>query len=131
MQQKLGEIELLIGASKTLLYGLAERWERNAAMQHRLDREVSITKHTVSHNAIRIGELAMGIVGGHSLSRDLPLERYFRDLQCSLFNPPQDDMVLATLAQDATARQRAGRQAAAAHPSASATAAASEEAVAI
>lgn len=110
VQQKLGEIELLIGVSKTLLYGLAERWERNPALQHRLEREVSITKLTVTRNAMRIGELAMGIVGGHSLSRELPLERFFRDLQCSQFNPPQDDVVLANLAQDATARQRAQSQ---------------------
>lgn len=107
VQQKLGEIKLLIGSSKTLLYGLAERWERHAAIQHRLHHEVAIAKYTVTNNAIRIVELAMGIVGGHALSKDLPLERYFRDVQCALYNPPQDDMVLANLAQDATARQRA------------------------
>lgn len=110
VQQKLGEIELLIGASKTLLYGLAERWERQDAIKHLLDSEVAITKHMVTNQAIRIVELAMGIVGGHALSKDLPLERYFRDVQCGLYNPPQDDMVIANLARDATTRQRTRRE---------------------
>ncbi len=111
VQQKLGEIELLIGAAKTQLYGLAERWERHDAIKHRLNHEVAITKHQVGNHAIRIVELAMGIVGGHALSKDLPLERYFRDVQCGRYNPPQDDMVLANLAKSATAALRASRQA--------------------
>jgi len=111
VQQKLGEIELLIGASKTQLYGLAERWERHDAIKHRLDNEVAITKQMVTKQAIRIVELAMGIVGGHALSKDLPLERYFRDVQCGLYNPPQHDMVIANLAKSATEKLRASRQA--------------------
>jgi len=106
IQHKLGELELLLGASKTLLYGLAERWERHPAIQHRVDDEVAITKYTVTNNAVRIVELALSIVGGHGLSRDFPLERYFRDVQCGLYNPPQNDMVLTHLAQAATTRQR-------------------------
>lgn len=121
VQQKLGEIELLIGASKTLLYGLAERWERHDAIKHRLDHEVAITKQMVTNQAIRIVELAMGIVGGHALSKDLPLERYFRDVQCGRYNPPQDDMVLANLAKSATAALRASRQAEAATAATTAT----------
>lgn len=109
VQHKLGEIELLLGASKTLLYGLAERWEWHDAIQHRLDKEVAITKVTVTQNAIRVVELAMGIVGGHALSRDLPLERYFRDVQCGPHNPPQADAVLAQLAKEATASHRANK----------------------
>jgi alkylation response protein AidB-like acyl-CoA dehydrogenase len=118
VQHKLGELELLLGASKTLLYGLAERWERHSEIQHRVDNEVATTKYTVTNNAVRIVELALSIVGGHGLSRDFPLERYFRDVQCGLFNPPQNDMVLTNLAQAATARQRArpARNAAPAQP---------------
>lgn len=114
VQHKLGEIELLLGASKTLLYGLVERWDRHDSIKHRLDKEVGITKVTVTRNAIRVVELAMGIVGGHALSRGLPLERYFRDVQCALYNPPQDDTVLALLAKDATTRHRAAAEASAA-----------------
>lgn len=101
VQQRLGEIELLLGASKTLLYGLVERWERHPHLQAEFGDEVAITKVTVSRNALRVVELAMAIVGGHSLSRDLPLERYLRDVQCAQFNPPQEDTVVASLAKAA------------------------------
>jgi len=107
VQQKLGEIELLLGAAKTLLYGLVERWDRHDDIKGRLDHEVAITKVTVTQNAIRAVELAVSIVGGHALSRSLPLERYFRDVQCGPHNPPQADAVLAQLARDATTRYRA------------------------
>lgn len=106
VQQKLGEIELLLGSAKTLLYGLVERWDRHEDIRHRLDKEVAITKVTVTQNAVRAVELAVAIVGGHALSRGLPLERYFRDVQCGPHNPPQADAVLAQLAKDATTRQR-------------------------
>src|SRR5450830_407878 len=101
VQQRLGEIELLLGASKTLLYGLVERWERHPHLQGEFGDEVAITKVTASRNALRVVELAMAIVGGHSLSRDLPLERYLRDVQCAQFNPPQEDTVVASLAKAA------------------------------
>lgn len=102
VQQKLGEIEYQIGVAKNLLYGLAERWEQYPAIRHRLDNEVGIVKTLVTNHAANVVDLAMKIVGGHSLSRDLPLERLLRDVRCGLFNPPQDDMVLARLAQEAT-----------------------------
>lgn len=106
VQQKLGEIEFRLGASKNLLYGLAERWEQNHAIRHRLDKDVGIVKSSVTRQAIEVVDLAMSIVGGHSLSRSWPLERYFRDVRCGLFNPPNDDVVLGQLAQDGTRCQR-------------------------
>lgn len=107
VQHKIGEIEILVGTSKALLYGLAERWDRHDALKDRLGSEVAITKYAVTNNAIRIVELAMQIAGGHALSRDLPLERYFRDVQCGLYNPPHNDMVIDRVAKEAIARQRA------------------------
>lgn len=106
VQQKIGEMEALIGSAKIILYGLAERWERYEHLRHRLEKEVAIAKHTVTNQAIRAVELAMSIVGGHALNKHMPLERYFRDVQCGLYNPPQDDMVLALLAKEATASYR-------------------------
>jgi len=102
VQQKLGEIEYQIGVAKNLLYGLADRWEQHHGMRDRLDNEVGIVKSVVTNHAANVVDLAMKIVGGHSLSRDLPLERLLRDVRCGLFNPPQDDMVLSRLAQEAT-----------------------------
>lgn len=107
VQHKIGEIEILVSTSKALLYGLAERWDRHDALKDKLGSEVAITKYAVTNNAIRIVELAMQIAGGHALSRDLPLERYFRDVQCGLYNPPHNDMVIERVAKEAITRQRA------------------------
>lgn len=112
VQARLGEIELLLGAARTQLFGLAERWERHPALQERLHDEVAITKVVVGRHALQAAQLAGEIVGGHSLQRHQPIERLLRDVQCHRFNPPQADTVVAGLARDATRAWRA------AHPSA-------------
>lgn len=101
VQQKIGEMEILIAVSRGLLYGLAEKWDANKDVQDKLTHEVAVTKYTVCNNAIKIVELAMSIAGGHSLSKSLPLERYFRDVQCGAYNPPLNDMVLNNIATSA------------------------------
>lgn len=101
VQQKLGEIEILITVSRALLYGTAEKWDQNVLLRDQLKNEVAITKYTVCNNAVEIVSLAMKIAGGHSISKDLPLERYFRDVQCGLFNPPLNDMVVGQVANSA------------------------------
>lgn len=116
VQARLGEIELLLGAARAQLYGLAERWERNPALQERLHDEVAITKVMVGRHALRVVELACEIVGGHSLSRRLPLERLLRDVQCLRYNPPQADTVVDGLARSATTAWRAAKAAAAERP---------------
>lgn len=95
VRQKIGEMEILISVSRSLLYGLAEKWDNNLQVRDRLSNEVAITKYTICNHAIKIVGLAMSIAGGHSLSLDLPLERYFRDVQCGAFNPPLNDMVVS------------------------------------
>ena len=110
MQQKIGEMEILIAAARGLLYGLAEKWDRDEAVQDQLSQEVAITKYTVCNHAVKIVELAMSIAGGHSLSKDLPLERYFRDVQCGLYNPPLNDMVVSAVATAAIKGYRDTKQ---------------------
>ncbi len=95
VQQKIGEIEILITNSRSLLYGLAEKWDNNVELRDKLGNEVAITKYTICNQAKKVVELAMSIAGGHALSKDLPLERYFRDVQCGAYNPPLNDMVVS------------------------------------
>ena len=106
VQQKIGEIEILINVSRSLLYGLAEKWDNNVQVRDKLDNEVAITKYTICNHAKKVVELAMSIAGGHSLSKDLPLERYFRDVQCGAFNPPLNDMVVSLASTSAITNYR-------------------------
>ncbi|MED1469840.1 acyl-CoA dehydrogenase family protein [Bacillus salipaludis] len=106
VKQKIGEIDMLLSVSRTLLYSLAEKWDENIDLRDKLKNEVSIAKYMVTNNAIKIVELAMSIAGGHSISKDFPLERYFRDVQCGLYNPPHNDMVISQIATSALEEYR-------------------------
>ncbi len=101
VKQKIGEIGILISSSKFLLYSLAEKWDNHVNLREELTDEVSIAKYTITNNAIKIVELAISIAGGHALSKDFPLERYFRDVQCGLYNPPHNDMIISQIAGSA------------------------------
>ena len=46
------------------------------------------------------------MAGGFSLTRTLPLKRYFRDARAGLFNPPQDDLALGHVGRAALAARR-------------------------
>lgn len=106
VRHKIGEIDVLLTVSRTLLYALAEKWDQNVELRDKLADDVAIAKYTVTNNAVRIVELAMSIAGGHSLSKDLPLERYFRDVQCGLYNPPLNDMVIHQIGSSAIEQYR-------------------------
>jgi len=106
VKQKIGEIDIQLHVARSLLFSLAEKWDNNVHLRDKLSKEVAITKHTVCNNAIKIVELAMHIAGGNALSKDLPLERYFRDVQCGLYNPPLPDIVINQVASSALENYR-------------------------
>lgn len=99
IQQKAGEIEVLYHTSRRILYSLASQVEYEPQKKDSLSNEVSIAKHFIVNNAIEIVTKAMKIVGGRSLSKDNKLERLFRDVQCGLYNPPLDDVVITQLSK--------------------------------
>ncbi|MCC3375265.1 acyl-CoA dehydrogenase family protein [Cohnella sp. REN36] len=101
VRQSFGEIEIELRTARTLLYTAADRWDREIADRPALKPELGLAKHVATNGAIRIVDLAMRIVGGASLSRRLPLERYYRDVRAGLHNPPMDSAVLQMLASAA------------------------------
>ncbi|MFC9539272.1 acyl-CoA dehydrogenase family protein [Lysinibacillus sp. NPDC056959] len=99
VQQKIGEIEILYQTARRTLYSIAAQVEHNPAIKDQLSEDVSIAKYVISNNAIDIVTKAMQVVGGRSLSKTSKLQRLFRDVQCSRFNPPADDVVITQLAK--------------------------------
>ncbi|MEB2299909.1 acyl-CoA/acyl-ACP dehydrogenase [Lysinibacillus xylanilyticus] len=99
VQQKIGEIEILYQTARRTLYSIAAQVEQNPAIKDQLSEDVSIAKYVICNNAIDIVTKAMQVVGGRSLSKTSKLQRLFRDVQCSRFNPPADDVVIAQLAK--------------------------------
>jgi alkylation response protein AidB-like acyl-CoA dehydrogenase len=65
-----------------------------------IDR-VAVAKVETLNACIEAVELAMRVVGGVSLQRSRPLERYFRDVRAPLHNPPLEDRALEQLARRA------------------------------
>ncbi|ACT00532.1 acyl-CoA dehydrogenase family protein [Paenibacillus sp. JDR-2] len=101
VQHSIGQMELELRTAHTMLYSIAERWDRETENRPALKADLGLAKYVATNNAIKIVDLAMRIVGGTSLSRQLPLERYYRDVRAGLHNPPMDNVVIQNLAATA------------------------------
>ncbi|GBG12381.1 acyl-CoA dehydrogenase [Paenibacillus agaridevorans] len=101
VQASIGEMELALRSARTVLFAAADRWDKEPDNRPALKPELGLAKHVTTNNAIRVVDLAMRIVGGSSLSRSLPLERYYRDVRAGLHNPPMDGTVIQNLASSA------------------------------
>lgn len=91
VQQTVGEIEALLWANDALLGDLARRTDAGTPPA---PAESGLVKFNVTGNAVRAVELALQLTGNHGLSRKNPLERHWRDVQCSRIHTPQNDSIL-------------------------------------
>ncbi len=99
VRNKLGQIELLLLSARTLMYDLAARWDAaGEADRPTLRTQLGAVKVQATNAAMQVVDLAMRVVGARSLWRDLPLERYYRDVRAGLHNPPMEDVVFTSLA---------------------------------
>lgn len=102
VRQTIGEMEIELRTSRSLLYAAADRWDRSKPDERpALRPELGLAKYVVTNGALRIVDLAMRIVGAASLERSRPLERYYRDVRAGLHNPPMDSSVIQLLANAA------------------------------
>jgi alkylation response protein AidB-like acyl-CoA dehydrogenase len=101
VQHRVAELELLYWQARTVLYDVAGRWVTQPEARPGMAWEAAAAKYVVTNNVIRITDLAMRIVGSAGLSRNLPLERYFRDARAALGHPPMDDVALTIIGKHA------------------------------
>ncbi|MCY3897941.1 MAG: acyl-CoA/acyl-ACP dehydrogenase [Caldilineaceae bacterium] len=104
IQRRLGQAELLLLQARALLYNTARDWDQFEARRDELTPAVIATKFTVTNNAIEAVDHAVRVVGGASMSRSLPLERYLRDVRPGLFHPLNDDQALTIFGRNALKR---------------------------
>ncbi|PAE30825.1 acyl-CoA dehydrogenase family protein [Oceanobacillus profundus] len=98
IKQKLGEMELAVLESEHFLYSVARKWDENGdTIRQTMGPELGAVKLSVVNKAIHIVDLAMRVVGARSLSKQNPLQRYYRDVRAGLHNPPMDDMTIMQL----------------------------------
>lgn len=103
VKEQIGRMELALLPARTLLFTLAQRWDEEPEQRASLTPSVAACKVAVVEAAMAVVDLAMRLAGGSSLSRRLPLERYYRDVRAGLHNPPMEDVALAQLAAQALA----------------------------
>jgi alkylation response protein AidB-like acyl-CoA dehydrogenase len=107
VQQKIGRLQTTVDAARALLYDTARRWSRQPAQRPQLGAATAAAKFHVTHAACEVTAAALDIAGGFSLTRRLPLERYFRDARGGLYQPLQDDLALQAIGRQALARRAA------------------------
>ena len=101
VRTRIAAIDLLLQRSRALVADAAAAWETQRAEGMRpLDR-VAVAKVDALNNCIEAVDLAMRVVGGVSLQKRRPIERYYRDVRAGLHNPPLEDRALEQLARSA------------------------------
>ena len=104
IQSRLGRAELLLTQARALVYGVARDWSELPERRAALSPLVVATKVTATNNAIDAVDNCMRVVGGSSMNRALPLERYFRDVRPGIFHPLNDDQALSMFGRIALQR---------------------------
>lgn len=79
IQQKIADMKTRIEASRLLIYSAALAKTRSAQTGERYSTEASMAKLFASETAMFVTHQALQIHGGMGYSKELPLERYFRD----------------------------------------------------
>jgi alkylation response protein AidB-like acyl-CoA dehydrogenase len=107
IQQAIGRIQIELDAARAVLHETAHAWVEHPDLRPALAHRVAAAKYLATNAACSASEQALRVAGGFSLTRALPLERYFRDARAGLFHPPQDDLALAQIGRAALASRTA------------------------
>ena len=107
IQRHLGQAQLKLHEARTLLYTAADLWDRHPDRRLELGTTVAAAKVTSTNNAIAAVDHCMRVAGGASMTRTLPLERFYRDVRGGLNHPINDDQALLLFGQEAL-REAAG-----------------------
>jgi len=76
---KIADMKTRIEASRLLVYNAAMAKERSKTTGDRFTREAAMAKLFASETAMFVAHTAVQIHGGMGYSKELPVERYFRD----------------------------------------------------
>ena len=88
VRANVGQIDQRVIASRALLHETAAAWDSADDSRAPLGPRVAATKLHVTDSAVDIVDRCMRLVGGISLHRSEPLERYYREVRGPLHNPP-------------------------------------------
>ncbi|PYZ96839.1 acyl-CoA dehydrogenase [Alteribacter lacisalsi] len=98
VRRKTAEMDLKLMQARHFMYHVAKLWDDFPERRGELGAELAAVKTTATNAAVEVVDLAMRIVGGQSLMKSMPFERYYRDVRAGLHNPPSDDITTNVLA---------------------------------
>jgi alkylation response protein AidB-like acyl-CoA dehydrogenase len=101
VRTRIARMDLLLQRSHALIDDARRAWESRAAGAMPPLNRVAVAKIDTLNNCIEAVDLAMRVVGGVSLQKRRPIERYYRDVRAALHNPPLEDRALEMLARTA------------------------------
>ncbi|MCO6450001.1 MAG: acyl-CoA/acyl-ACP dehydrogenase [Caldilineales bacterium] len=104
IQRQVGEMDVALQAAQAFLLAATGEWTgrtEDAVAQY---PRIIAAKQFAVETALTVTEQALRIAGGASLSPDLPLERYFRDVRAGLMQPPSGDQAYEQVGRAAIAR---------------------------
>lgn len=102
VQRRLGEIESCLLAARSLLYSVAEGWDRRPEQRPALYPYTGLCKATATNAAVAAADAALLVAGGAGMQRSLPFERFIRDVRAGLFHPPSTEAALAAVGRALT-----------------------------
>lgn len=106
IQRQIGEIDISLQAAQSFLLEVAGQWPGDAAHRRLAYPRIAAAKTYINEVTAQVTEQALRIAGGTSLTRDLPLERHFRDVRAGLMQPPAGDTALEIVGQAAIEQRR-------------------------
>lgn len=101
IQRHMGQAQFLVQQAQAQLYHTAQLWDQYPQQRITLGSWVNVAKVTATNNAIEAVDQCMRVVGGSSLLKSLPIERYYRDVRGGLNHPVNDDAAYVALGKQA------------------------------
>jgi alkylation response protein AidB-like acyl-CoA dehydrogenase len=103
IQGRIGAAQVALLAARAVLYATAEAWAEQPERRAGLAPQIAAAKHLCTNAAQTATDQALRVAGGFGLTRQLPLERYYRDVRAGLTQPPQDEPALEMVGRAALA----------------------------
>lgn len=100
IQQKVADMKVRIEASRLLLYNAVAAKQRSLETGQRYTLQASMAKLHASETAAFVTDEALQIHGGMGYSRDLPLERYWRDARITRIYEGSSEIQRLVIARD-------------------------------
>ena len=86
-QFTVAEMQILLETSRALIYKTAAAVAQGADFGSDLLPAVTTPQYVATRNALEVVTKAMQVVGGPSITRRLPLERWYRDVRAGTLHP--------------------------------------------